>query len=86
MFKKLLIPHLFISSLGFSQIPEEFRKIVSISKSETKKIKYKQWKEALKQFHAYSVDQQRSKLYCVSEVWKDDPEQIDDVCIIDVRL
>lgn len=51
-----------------------------------KKLKYKPFKEILLKIHQLSMDEQKEILNKEFEKWKGDFEQVDDVCIIGVRL
>lgn len=51
-----------------------------------KKLKYKPFKEILLKIHQLPMDEQKEILNREFEKWKGDFEQVDDVCIIGVRL
>lgn len=51
-----------------------------------KKFKYKQLKELLKEFHQYPVSHQYEQLNKAFDNWKLDLEQVDDVCILGIRV
>ncbi len=51
-----------------------------------KKFKYKPLKELLLQLQSSSVDEQSAKLNETFEEWRQDEEQIDDVCIVAVKV
>ncbi|MES2762428.1 MAG: SpoIIE family protein phosphatase [Bacteroidota bacterium] len=51
-----------------------------------KKFKYKQLKENLIINHQLSLSEQKEKLVTVFESWKGDLEQVDDVCVIGIRM
>ena len=51
-----------------------------------KKLKYKPFKEMLIENSLKPVDEQKEKLEDLFENWKGDLEQLDDVCIIGVRI
>jgi len=55
-------------------------------KGRGKKFKYKQLKTLLLTIHHYSMDEQRQQLNHVFEQWKGTFEQLDDVCVIGVRV
>jgi serine phosphatase RsbU (regulator of sigma subunit) len=52
----------------------------------SKKLKYNQLKELLFTNFRLPVEEQKKKLYDYFEEWKGDIEQVDDVCIIGVRI
>jgi serine phosphatase RsbU (regulator of sigma subunit) len=51
-----------------------------------KKFKYRPLQDALIKNHTLNMDQQRNGLETVFENWKGNLEQVDDVCIIGIRL
>ena len=51
-----------------------------------KKFKYRQLKENLVANHNMSLVEQKEKLISVFEAWKGDLEQVDDVCVIGIRI
>jgi serine phosphatase RsbU (regulator of sigma subunit) len=51
-----------------------------------KKFKYKQLKEILVQNNHLPLDKQKEKLVEVFENWKGDLEQVDDVCVIGIKI
>jgi serine phosphatase RsbU (regulator of sigma subunit)/Tfp pilus assembly protein PilF len=51
-----------------------------------KKFMYKAFKELLLSVHSLSMEEQKIKLEEVFETWKGENEQIDDVCVIGVRI
>ena len=51
-----------------------------------KKFKYKQLKTLILVLSEYSMDEQRKQLNQVFEKWKGEFEQIDDVCVLGVRV
>jgi serine phosphatase RsbU (regulator of sigma subunit) len=51
-----------------------------------KKFKYKQFKELLLKIHQQSMPKQLSELNSTFKTWKGELEQIDDVCILGVRI
>ena len=51
-----------------------------------KKFKYKQLKENLVSNHNLPLTEQKAKLISVFETWKGDLEQVDDVCVIGIRI
>jgi serine phosphatase RsbU (regulator of sigma subunit) len=51
-----------------------------------KKFKYKQLEEILLQYHNLPMDDQKEILAKRFDEWKDNHEQVDDVCIIGVKI
>jgi tetratricopeptide (TPR) repeat protein len=51
-----------------------------------KKFMYKQFKELLLSIYDKSMDEQKQLLYQAFNAWKGDLEQVDDVCVIGVRV
>ena len=51
-----------------------------------KKFKYKQLKEILVENNHLTFVEQKEKLISVFENWKGDLEQVDDVCIIGIKM
>ena len=51
-----------------------------------KKFKYKQLKENLVSNHNLPLTEQREKLISVFDTWKGDLEQVDDVCLIGIKI
>ena len=51
-----------------------------------KKFKYKQLEELLLQNESLSLDSQKEKLNTTFEEWQGNLEQVDDVCIIGIKL
>ena len=51
-----------------------------------KKFMYKQFKELLLSIYDKSMDEQKQLLYQAFNAWKGDLEQVDDVCVIGVRI
>lgn len=51
-----------------------------------KKFKYKNLKNLLMGMHQHPLSEQQSKLDATFEQWKGDMEQLDDVCVIGVRV
>jgi serine phosphatase RsbU (regulator of sigma subunit) len=51
-----------------------------------KKFKYKQLKEILVENNHLPFVEQRDKLMNVFELWKGDLEQVDDVCVIGIKV
>jgi serine phosphatase RsbU (regulator of sigma subunit) len=51
-----------------------------------KKFKYKQLKEMLKELNQYPISQQHAKLSKAFDDWKANLEQVDDVCIVGIRI
>jgi serine phosphatase RsbU (regulator of sigma subunit) len=51
-----------------------------------KKFKVSRLKELLLTIQHLSMDEQHNKLLCILEEWRGDIEQIDDICIIGVRI
>jgi len=51
-----------------------------------KKFKYKQLKEILQTIHADPLELQKQKLEAAFETWKGNLEQVDDVCVIGIKV
>ena len=51
-----------------------------------KKFKYKTMKSALIGMHSTAAVTQKNKLEAIFEDWRADLEQVDDVCVIGVRI
>lgn len=51
-----------------------------------KKFKYKQLNELLVSLHTQPLSEQRTKLISAFNSWKGELEQVDDVCVIGIRL
>lgn len=51
-----------------------------------KKLKYKPFKELLLSIQPYSIEEQRKHLMLFLEEWKGQHEQIDDVCVMGVKI
>jgi len=51
-----------------------------------KKLKYKQLKDLILQFHDQSMEAQKEYLHQAFREWKGDLEQVDDVCLIGVKV
>ncbi len=51
-----------------------------------KKFKYRQLKDHLVANHNKSLVEQKEKLISVFENWKGDLEQVDDVCVIGIKI
>ncbi|MGQ9847579.1 MAG: PP2C family protein-serine/threonine phosphatase, partial [Bacteroidales bacterium] len=51
-----------------------------------KKLKYKPFKELLLNIQAYKIENQRKHLQLFFEEWKGNYEQIDDVCVMGIRV
>ena len=51
-----------------------------------KKFKYKQLKETFKEHNHLSLAEQREKLVAIFDDWKGPLEQVDDVCVIGIRV
>jgi len=51
-----------------------------------KKMKYKPFKQLLLDIHSLSLEQQKEELKVAFEKWKGDHEQVDDVCVIGIKL
>jgi serine phosphatase RsbU (regulator of sigma subunit) len=51
-----------------------------------KKFKYKSLKELLLSIQGQTLEEQKKSLHTIFEKWKGDLEQVDDVCIIGVRI
>ena len=51
-----------------------------------KKFKYKPFKDMLLAHHQKSMSEQKSMIDNVFEKWKGEMEQIDDVCVIGIRI
>ncbi|HRJ36453.1 MAG TPA: hypothetical protein PK610_10720, partial [Flavobacteriales bacterium] len=51
-----------------------------------KKMKYSRFKELLLTGHFFTMPEQRQRLNVEFEKWKGDLEQLDDVCVIGVRV
>ena len=51
-----------------------------------KKFKYKQLKEILIENNHLPLHEQKEKLMTVFEIWKGDLEQVDDVCVIGIKI
>ena len=51
-----------------------------------KKYKYKQLQELLQKISGYSLDEQKSILVKEFENWKGTLEQVDDVCLIGIKV
>ncbi|MBA2610822.1 MAG: SpoIIE family protein phosphatase [Bacteroidetes bacterium] len=54
--------------------------------SNGKKLKYKFMKEILVSISALPVDEQKTKIHDAFQTWKGDYEQVDDVCLIGVKV
>ena len=53
---------------------------------ENKKFKYKQFSEVLLQNHKLSLQKQSELLNMAFDNWKGDLEQVDDVCVIGIKI
>lgn len=51
-----------------------------------KKFKYKQFKESILAIHDRPMDEQKEHLETTFEHWKGELEQVDDVCVIGIRI
>ncbi len=51
-----------------------------------KKFKYKQFSNTLTEIASQPLSQQKEKLESIFNTWKNDLEQVDDVCVIGIRL
>jgi len=51
-----------------------------------KKFKYKQFSDTLNQIASLPLHQQKEKLETAFSIWKGEQEQVDDVCVIGIRL
>lgn len=51
-----------------------------------KKFKYKQFKESILAIHDRPMDEQKEHLETTFENWKGELEQVDDVCVIGIRI
>jgi serine phosphatase RsbU (regulator of sigma subunit)/PAS domain-containing protein len=58
----------------------------AVSFGQGKKFKYKQLQEKLLEVSPLSMDEQKAALQKIYEDWKGDLEQVDDVCVIGIRI